>query len=97
MNDTQNILKKMMALMERELEEYFYRVPIDRTFRPKLDAFLRQWEKNFAPYSLIKFDYRIDGQHLDINATIPQLSKFIIDLKRRYPPLYAPPNPKWGF
>jgi hypothetical protein len=77
------ILKSMMAEMERQIEQYFYRSPVDRTFVPKLEAFLKQWEDNFAPYMLIKFRYHIDGQHLDIQATIPELRKFVIDLRDR--------------
>jgi len=80
---TNKILKDLMAQMEREIEQYFYRAPIDRTFIPKLEAFLRQWEENFAPYCVIKFNYRMDGQHLDIHATIPTLPKYVIDLTRR--------------
>lgn len=83
MNDLQSILDTLKREMDYELETYFHHAPMDRTFRPKLDFFLRQWEEKFAPYVILKFDYRIDGQHLDINATIPQLPKFVIDMRRR--------------
>jgi hypothetical protein len=82
MRDTNSILKNMMAAMERDLQ-LFYRAPMDRSFRPKLEDFLRHWEENFAPYITVKFDYLIDGQHLDIHATIPQLPKFVIDMRKR--------------
>jgi hypothetical protein len=79
------ILKSMMAEMERQIEQYFYRSPVDRTFVPKLEAFLKQWEENFAPYILVKFDYAIsfDGQHLDISATIPEPARYVINFIHR--------------
>lgn len=83
-------LKGMMAEMERQIELYFYRTPVDFTFIPKIEAFLRQWEENFAPYMRIKFNYSLDGQHLDIHATIPELNKYVIDFRRRS--LFVPIN-----
>jgi hypothetical protein len=68
--------------MESELVQ-FYRAAIDRTFRPRLDAFLKKWEENFAPYVNLKFTYRINGQHLDISATIPEPARYVINFIHR--------------
>jgi len=80
------ITYNLQKQMEFELRD-FYRDPIDRNFQPKLEAFLRKWEENFAPFVLLKFTYRIDGNHLDILASIPDyapgFTRFIIDFRWR--------------
>jgi len=88
------VLNDLKREMEIQLEE-FYRVPIDNFIRPRLDAFLKQWEENFSPYVQLKFTYRIEGQRLDITATMPELSKYMIDIRKRYRPLVAHDHPKW--
>lgn len=80
--DTSAILQGLQKQMEYELRD-FYRAPVDGKIRADLDAFLRKWEGNFAPYVTIKFTYRIDGPNLDITATIPEPPKFIVDIRRR--------------
>lgn len=75
-------LVALQKQMEFELRD-FYRLPINKILGPQLDAFLRRWEDNFSPYVTLKFTYKLDGQVLDITATIPEFTKYIIDLRKR--------------
>ena len=69
--------------MDFELNDFRRYTPMDRTFEPRLKEFLRKWERNFAPYIQLEFSYKLEGRELDIHASIPTLTRFIINMRRR--------------